>query len=137
MSSRLSPEDRFRIQVAAHGVVALMASSVPGALTSPRAGIAAAKAMSTATGLTGEVLAEKPPRLPFKGSVAEIAKTVLPALTRSVRILDRVQDGEGENFRRTMRMIAESAGNANTGAPTPAEAEMLRKIEDALRTTAS
>jgi len=66
MSSRLSPEDKFRIQVAAHGVVALMASSVPGAFTAPRAGIAAAKAMSTATGLTGEVLAEKPSRLPFK-----------------------------------------------------------------------
>ncbi len=69
MSSQLSVQDKHTIQLAAHGVVTLMASSAPGALTAPRAGIAGAKAMSTATGLTGRVLAEKPPKLPFKGSV--------------------------------------------------------------------
>ena len=131
MFSQLSVQDKYTIQLAAHGVVALMASSAPGALTAPRAGIAGAKAMSTATGLTGQVLAEKPPKLPFRGSVTSTAEIVLPALAESVKILDRVQEGEAENFRRTMKMIAESAANAN-GSTTPAESEMLRKIKEAL-----
>lgn len=131
MPAKLSTQDKHTIQLAAHGVVALMASSAPGAFTAPRAGIAAAKAMSTATGLTGEVLAEKPPKLPFKGSVAKTAEQVLPAITKSIQILDRAQEGEGQNFRRTIQMIAQSAANANGGSPTPAELEMLRKVEDA------
>lgn len=137
MSAQLSKQDKYTIQVAAHGVVALMASSAPGAVTAPRAGIAAAKAMSTATGLTGEILAEKPPKLPFKGSVAKTAEVVLPALTESVTILDSAEEGEGENFRRTMQMIAESAATAKGAPPTPAASEMLRKIEDALLATPS
>lgn len=135
MSSQLTDHDKHTIQVAAHGVVALMASSAPGTLTAPRAGIAAAKAMSTATGLTGDVLAEKPPKLPFKGSVAATADIVLPALTESVTFLERIHGGEGDNFRRTMLMVAESAATANRARPNPAESEMLRKIEDALRVT--
>lgn len=131
MSDQLSSQEKYTIQLAAHGVVTLMASCAAGALTAPRAGIAGAKAMSTATGLTGRILASKPPKLPFKGSVAETAELVLPALAASARILNRIREGEGENFRRTVRMIAESAASANGGA-TPAEAEMLRKIEDAL-----
>jgi hypothetical protein len=102
MSTDLTDHDEYTIHVAAHGVVALMASSAPGTFSAPRAGIAAAKAMSTATGLVGEVLAQKPPKLPFEGSVATTAETVLPALTESVRILDRARNGEGDNFRRTM-----------------------------------
>jgi hypothetical protein len=132
MSEELSAQDQYTIQLAAHGVVTLMASAVPGALSAPRAGIAAAKAMSTATGLTGKVLANKPPKLPFKGSVADTADLVLPALTQSTRILERTREGEGENFRRTVRIIAESAAGANR-ATTPAETEMLRKIEEALQ----
>lgn len=132
MAIQLSAKDRYTIQMAAHGVVALMASSAPGFLTAPRSGIAGAKAMSTATGLTGHVLAETPPKLPFKGSVARTADLVLPALTEAVRILDDAQEGEGENFCRTMRMTAQAAANAN-GTPNPAEGEMLRKIEGALR----
>ncbi|QSB13750.1 hypothetical protein JQS43_19600 [Natronosporangium hydrolyticum] len=136
MSKQLSDPDKYTIQVAAHGVVALMASSTPGTFTAPKAGIAAAKAMSTATGLTGEILAEKPPKLPFDGSVAKTAEIVLPALTESVKILDRAQAGEGDNFRRTMQIVAESATKANKAGPNPAESEMLRKIEDALRAPA-
>lgn len=135
MSNQLSAHDKYTIQVAAHGVVALMASSAPGAITAPRAGIAAAKAMSTATGLTGEVLADKPPKLPFKGSVAKTAQVVPPALTEAMQILEHAQEGEGENFRRTMRVIAQSAANANRTGPTSAETEMLRKIEDSLQAT--
>jgi hypothetical protein len=136
MVNQLSDQEKFTIQVAAHGVVALMAACAPGAVTAPRAGIAAAKAMSSATGLSGKVLAEKPPKLPFKGSVAEIAEVVFPALTESVKILDRIREGEGDNFRRTMLMVAESAAKANKAGPSLAESEMLRKIEDSLRTTA-
>ncbi len=136
MSDSLSTQDRYTIQLAAHGVVTLMASSAPGTLTAPRAAIAGAKAMSTATGLTGQVLAEKPPKLPVKGSVAQTAEPVLPALAESISILDRTESGEGENFRRTMLMVASSAANAN-GDPTPAESEMMRKIDDALHRTPS
>lgn len=136
MPTKLSAHDKYTIQLAAHGVVALMASSAPGAFTAPRAGIAAAKAMSTSTGLTGEVLAEKPPKLPFKGSVAKTAEQVLPALAESVQILDRAREGEGENFRRTMQMVAQSAARAN-GSPTPCASEMLRKIENALSKVAA
>lgn len=131
VTKQLSADERYTIHVAAHGVVALMASSAPGMLTAPRAGIAAAKALSTATGLTGQILAEKPPKLPFTGSVAATAEIVLPALAESITILERVKRGEGDNFRRTMKMVAESGANAN-GGPSPAESEMLRKIDAAL-----
>ncbi|MDN5765404.1 MAG: hypothetical protein L0H96_05140 [Humibacillus sp.] len=131
MSDQLNTEDKYTIQLAAHGVVALMASCRPGALTAPRSGIAAAKALSTATGLTGQVLADKPPKLPFKGSLAKTAALALPALTKSAKTLDGIDESEGDNFRRTMRMVAASA--AANRATSPAEAEMLRKIEDALR----
>ena len=135
MSHRLSAEGKYTIQLAAHGVIALMASSAPGMLTAPRAAIAGAKALSTATGLTGHVLAEKPPRLPFHGSVAKTAGLVLPALAESVEILDRAHNGERDNFRRTMAIVSESAATAS-GAQTAAESEMLRKIENAVRGTA-
>lgn len=128
----LSDPDKRTVQLAAHGVVALMASSRPGALSAPRAGIAAAKALSAATGLTGQVLAEKPRRLPFRGSVADIAAIVLPALAAAGEILDRAQPGEAENFRRTIRMVAESAARAGHRGPTPAETEMMRTIQAAL-----
>jgi hypothetical protein len=134
MSRQLGTHDKYTIQIAAHGVVALMAASAPGMLTAPRAGIASAKALSTATGVTGQVLAEKPPRLPFEGSVAAIADIVLPAIAEAIEILNGAADGEADNFRRTMLMIAETAANAN-GRPTPAGLEMLRKIEETLRRT--
>lgn len=134
MSQRLSAKDEYTIQLAAHGVVALMASSAPGILTAPRAAIAGGKALSTATGLTGHVLAEKPPKLPFHGSVATTAALVLPALAEAAEILDRAHRGEGDDFRRTVGMVAQSAAWAN-GAPTPAESEMLRKIESAVGST--
>lgn len=139
MSDQLSAQDKDTIQMAAHGVATLMTSCAPGVvgvLTSTRASTAAYKALSTATGLTGQILADKPRTRPFKGNVTKTADRVLPALTESVKILDRAKQGEGDNFRRTLLAVAESAANANGGA-TPAESEMLRKIRDALRQTAS
>lgn len=135
MSHRLSAKDEYTVHVAAHGVVALMASSAPGILAAPRAAIAGGKALSTATGLTGHVLAQTPPRLPFRGSMAKTAELVLPALAQAVEILDRAQPGEGDNFRRTITMVAEAAAATN-GGPTAAESEMLRKIDSAVRGTA-
>jgi len=109
----LNSQEEQTLRTAAHGVVALLAATDPGAISSTRAGMAGGKAITSATGLVGHVLAGKAD-VKMKGSVAELADKVLPAL------------------RRTIDTIAQAAAEAHGGAPTPAQAETIRKISAAL-----
>jgi len=127
----LNSQEEQTLRTAAHGVVALLAATDPGAISSTRAGMAGGKAITSATGLVGHVLAGKAD-VKMKGSVAELADRVLPALSSSVEILNAKAPAETDNFRRTIDTIAQAAAEAHGGAPTPAQAETIRKISAAL-----
>ncbi|WP_217561599.1 hypothetical protein [Streptomyces sp. GbtcB6] len=125
----LDADDRLTIQTAVHGVMNLVLTADPGVISSTRGGIAAGKAMSSATGLVGHVLAEKSKVKLDGSSTAEIADQVFPALTGSMHLLNAKDPAEADNFRRLIDTIMQSVV---VGGPKPAEAEMIRKINDAL-----
>ncbi|MFD9688723.1 hypothetical protein ACFWXO_23565 [Kitasatospora sp. NPDC059088] len=124
----LTADDRLTLQTAAHGVVVLMAASDPGTISSAKAGMAAGKALSSATGLTGRVLAEKPKGLKLDGSsTADIADRVFDAIRRSLALLDAKAPEETGNFRATLTVAMRAAQHARPGA-NPAQAAMADKI---------
>ena len=129
----LTEADERTLRTAAHGIVVLMAAANPGPISSAKSGIAGGKAMATATGLTGKVLAAKAKDLDLGGkNTAEIAETVFPAITASVELLKAKAPDEVDNFRATIAVIVEAALRSHRGEPFPAEAEMTRKIQQVL-----
>jgi len=134
MSDVLTTQDKQTLQIAAHGVLALMAGADPGPISSTKAGIAGGLAMSSATGLVGHVLAAKPANLGLKGTIAGIADRVLPALTSSVELLDAKAPEESDNFRTTITAISQSAAQASGGAASPSQAALIAKIQAAVDT---
>lgn len=131
----LTDADERTLLTAAHGAVTLMAAANPGPISSVKAGMAAGMAMTTATGLTGQILSIKTKArdLDLGGkNTAEIADAVLSALTASVALLAAKAPGEVDNFRATITTITEAAMRSHRGEPLPAEAEMARKIREAL-----
>ncbi|MCZ1010832.1 hypothetical protein [Streptomyces lydicus] len=122
-------DEKLTLQTAAHGVVNLMASADPGMISSTRSGMAGGKALSSATGAVGRVLADKPKGLQFAGkSTADIADQVFAALTDSMALLKAKAPGEVGNFRDTLTVIMDAASRAHRGQAGPAEAAMIRKI---------
>lgn len=132
-TTTLTPEDKQTLRTAAQGVVVLMAASNPGPISSTKSGMAGGKALATATGLTGHVLAEKAtdPELGGKNT-AEIVDIVFAAIAASVRLLTAKAPAEVDNFRGTITVITDAAMRSHRGEPLPAEAEMARKIKQAL-----
>jgi hypothetical protein len=132
-TSTLTAADERILRTAAHGTVALMAAANPGPISSTKSGMAGGMAMTTATGLTGHVLAAKAKDLDLAGaSTADIVDRVFPALTASVELLGAKAPTEVDNFRATIAMITEAAMRSHRGEPRAAEAEMARKIHQAL-----
>lgn len=132
-TANLTPAEKLTLQTAAHGVVALMAAADPGPISSTRSGMAGGKALSTATGLVGHVLAEKVKGLELGGSsTADLADHTFAALTASVTLLKAKAPGEAENFRAIIATITDAASRAHKGGPGPAETAMIRKITAAL-----
>ncbi|SOB88511.1 hypothetical protein [Streptomyces sp. 1331.2] len=128
----LTADDKLTLQTAAHGVAVLMAASDPGAISSTKAGMAAGKALTAATGLVGRVLAEKPKGLKFNGkSTADIADQVFDAILRSLVLLAAEAPEETDNFRATLTTAVHAAQQARPGA-NPAQAAMADKITDLL-----
>ncbi|MFJ9611590.1 hypothetical protein ACIRS1_35180 [Kitasatospora sp. NPDC101176] len=124
----LTADDELTLQTAAHGVVCLMAVSDPGAISSTRAGMAAGKAITSATGLVGRVLAAKPKGLKFDGrSTADIADQVFDAVRRSLALLDAKAPDETDNFRAVLTTAIDAARQARP-RPNPAQAAMAAKI---------
>ncbi|MBK6017454.1 hypothetical protein [Streptomyces sp. MBT53] len=129
----LTPDDKLTLQTAAHGVVSLMAAADPGPISSTRSGTAGGKALSSATGLVGRVLAEKAKGLDLGGSsTADLADRVFAALADSVTLLKAKAPEEVANFRDTIATITEAASRAHRGGPGPAETAMIQKISAAL-----
>ncbi|MEV6506847.1 hypothetical protein AB0M61_12060 [Streptomyces sp. NPDC051642] len=84
----LTPAEKLTLQTAAHGVVSLMAAADPGLISSTRSGMAGGKALSSATGLVGHVLAEMLKGLDLDGSsTADLADRTFTALTDSMTLL--------------------------------------------------
>ncbi|MDV9172727.1 hypothetical protein R6V09_21770 [Streptomyces sp. W16] len=129
----LTPDEKLTLQTAAHGVVSLMAAADPGPISSTRSGMAGGKALSSATGLVGRVLAEKAKGLDLGGgSTADLADRVFAALADSVTLLKAKAPGEVTNFRDTITTITDAASRAHKGGPGPAETAMIQKIGAAL-----
>jgi hypothetical protein len=131
MTDVLTIHDKLTLRTAAHGAVALMAAIDPGVASSARASMIGGRALSSATGLVGHVLAEAPLGMDLRGTIAELADLVFPALASSMRILDAKAPDETENFRRTITTAAQAAAQAHQGTG-PAESEMMRRIRTAL-----
>jgi len=132
-TSVLTPDEKLTLQTAAHGVVSLMAAADPGPISSTRSGMAGGKALSSATGLVGRVLAEKAKGLDLGGSsTADLADRVFAALADSVTLLKAKAPEEVANFRGTVTTITDAASRAHRGGPGPAETAMIQKITVAL-----
>jgi len=131
----LTEADEHTLLTAAYGTVVLMTAANPGPIASARSSAAASLAMTSATGLTGHVLAVKTKAKDLDlsgGNTAEIAETVFPALTESVELLKAKAPDEAENFRATITTMTAAAMRSHHGEPLPAEVEMARKIHNAL-----
>ena len=130
LDATLTADDKNTLHAAAQGVVNLMAAADPGPLSSTKAGIAAGKALTTATGSIGHLLAANTHGIKFKGTLAEVADQVLPKLTAAVNILKAKAPQEVDNFRHAIGTLIQSA--AGGGTPKPAVADITRKINEAL-----
>ncbi|MBB5084771.1 serine hydrolase domain-containing protein [Nonomuraea endophytica] len=131
MTITLSDQDKSTLRIAAYGAVTLMTAA--GAAGQPhKIATNGSIALGSATGLIGHVLADHPEAKDLTGrSVAEIADRVLPALTTAMNLLKRQDPAEADNFRKTVLVAAESA-QMPQDRPSPAAAEMVRKITEAL-----
>lgn len=129
----LTADEKLTLRTAAHGVVSLMAAADPGPISSTRSGTAGGKALSSATGLVGRVLAEKAKGLDLGGSsTPDLADRVFTALTASMTLLTAKSPAEAANFRATITTAMEAASRAHKGGPGPAETAMIGKITAAL-----
>jgi D-alanyl-D-alanine carboxypeptidase len=134
MSITLSDQDKSTLRTAAYGAVSLIAAA--GAAGKPhKIATEGALALHTATGPVGHVLAAKSKDIDLAGkSVAELADQVLPALTATMSGLAQQDPAEAANFRSTV-LVAIEAAQTHLGRPSPATAEMARKITAALDAT--
>jgi hypothetical protein len=127
----LTDQDQLTLRMAAWGAVFLM-SAAGAAGSAHKAGTEGSIALTSATGLVGHVLAKAPKGVRYGRTVAELADQVLPALTASMNLLRQQDPAEVENFRRTVIVAVEAATRSQKGEPSPAMAEMARKITEAL-----
>ncbi|MFI5865366.1 hypothetical protein [Streptomyces sp. NPDC051546] len=122
-------DEQLVLQTAAHGVVGLMAAADPGVISSTRSGMAGGKALSSATGAVGRVLAKSPKGMELGGkSTADLADQVFAALTASMALLRAKAPQEVDTFRDTIAVVMDAASRAHRGEAGPAEASMIRKI---------
>ncbi|GIH65875.1 hypothetical protein [Microbispora siamensis] len=130
MTVTLTDQDTLTLRTAAWGAVSLMTAA--GAAGSPhKIATEGSIALTSATGLVGHVLAKAPKGLNGR-STAALADQVLPALTASMTLLKKQAPAEADNFRRTVLVAVEAATRPQKGEPSPAMAEMARKITESL-----
>ncbi|MFD8705653.1 hypothetical protein ACFV1W_24085 [Kitasatospora sp. NPDC059648] len=134
MTKTLTAQDKLTLRTAAYGAVTLICAA--DATGKPhKSATEGSIALSSATGLVGHVLAEYPKDVELSGrSVAAIADRVLPALTAAIDLLGKHDPAEADNFRSTVTVAVEAAARTHQGAPSPAVAEMIRKITAVLGT---
>lgn len=128
-TATLTDQAKSTVRTAAYGAVSLLAAA-----GAPHKGVSHATiALTSATGVTGHVLAAKSRDIHLPGkSVAELADQVFPALTAAVKVLDAEFPGESANFRNTVLVAVDTAVTAGKTQPNPAVSAMARKIVEAL-----
>ncbi|HEY9336918.1 MAG TPA: hypothetical protein VIQ79_20950 [Kribbella sp.] len=130
-SISLTDNDKLTLATAAHGAITLITAA--GVKSAGKVAVAGALALSAATGPVGHALAEKQKSVKLKGkSTAELADTVLPALTASMSLLQQQDQTEAANFRSTVLTAVLAGARAERGGTGPAMTEMIRKITEAL-----
>ncbi|MFI7609198.1 hypothetical protein ACIBTV_29365 [Micromonospora sp. NPDC049366] len=131
MEQRLTDEERLTLKTGAFGAVFLVSNADPGVLSVLRESAAASGAFADASGVVKEALTSGPlPRLP-RDSALEIESTVLPALTRSVRILSEKSPTEVAAYRSLVLAAADRVARAHAGV-APAEEAVIARIRAAL-----
>jgi hypothetical protein len=131
MSLTLTDQDKSTLRTAAYGAVSLM-SAADAAGKPHKVATNGSIALSSATGAIGHVLAAKTKDINLDGkTVAELADHVLPALTAAMTLLKHQDPAEAGNFRSTVIVAIDAAARAHQGTPSPALADMIRKITEA------
>src|SRR3954452_239414 len=102
MTEKLDREEELVLQKAAYGAVLLVSLAYPGAIATTKINVVGAKVLTSGTGLVGRALAGKVEADLPKGSAADVADEILPALREAVALLERRAPDEVENFRRTV-----------------------------------
>ena len=132
MTQLLDPQERQTLRTAAYGAVTLVSVAYPGAISTTKTNVVGAMVLTGATGLAGAALSGKgDARLP-KGTAAQVADVVLPALRNSVQLLESKDPEEADNFRRIVIAAVEQGASATRGGINPAQQEMISKVKGAL-----
>ncbi|MEU4996425.1 hypothetical protein [Streptomyces sp. NPDC021622] len=128
----LTDQDKLTLRTAAYGAISLLAAA--DAAGSPhKIATQGSIALASATGPVGYVLAENSKVGDLGGkSVAELADTVLPALTAATTLLKKQDPAEADNFRGIITIALETAAQARKGGPSPTMTDMTRKITAAI-----
>lgn len=131
VSTTLTSDEQTTLRTAAYGAVTLLSMTRPGPISSTRQNMAGATALTGATGIVGRILAAKE-KITLKGTTAEVADQVLPALTQAVVILDTKAPAETAEFQRAVTTAVQQAIAATSG-PDQAQNDMATKITTALQ----
>ncbi|WIM94421.1 hypothetical protein ACTOB_006445 [Actinoplanes oblitus] len=127
----LSEPDKRTLQVAAYGAITLLSAAGAAGGSPHRIAADGSIALGAATGMVGHVLAGCPRGTAVTGkSVAEVADSVLPALTAAITLLKKQVPEEADNFRGTVLTAIRSASRQSR--PSPVVADMIQKITEAL-----
>jgi hypothetical protein len=127
----LTAEERTVLKTAAFGAVFLVSNADPGFFTMLKESFAASGALAGTTGLVKDALTTGAlPRLPRR-SPGAVEAIVLPALARSVAILQDKAPDEVANYRTAVVAATEQAAQAAHGV-NAREAEMITKVRTAL-----
>ncbi|SFK72693.1 D-alanyl-D-alanine carboxypeptidase [Streptosporangium canum] len=132
MSITLSDQDKSTLRTAAYGAVSLVAAAGAAGGMPQKIATDGSIALASATGLIGHVLGDRSKSIKLDSkSVAALADQVLPTLTAAVTLLEKQAPAEADNFRSIVLLAIEPA-QIRHGHPSPAMAEMARKITAAL-----
>jgi hypothetical protein len=131
ITTPLTRDEQLRLKKAAFGAVQLLSLAYPGALSTTRENMVGAKVLVGATGVVGQILASKD-KVPIKGTTAEVAAVVLPALRSTVVTLETKAPDETQEFRRVVTAAVKQAAEATEQGPRPVHIDMISKITDAL-----
>ncbi|MEV8016437.1 hypothetical protein AB0O76_08845 [Streptomyces sp. NPDC086554] len=132
MSVTFTDQDKLTLRTAAYGAISLLAAA--DAAGSPhKIATQGSIALASATGPVGYVLAENSKIGDLGGkSVAELADTVLPALTAAANFLKKQDPVQADNFRGIITLALETAAQARKGGPSPTMTDMSHKITAAI-----
>ena len=126
----LTRDGQTTLRKAAYGAVALLSMARPGPISTTRQNVTGALALTGATGMVGQILAIKE-KVVLKGTTAEVAEQVLPALTRAVAILETKAPAGTAEFQRAVTIAVRQAAATGRG-PNLAQNDMIDKISAAL-----